>query len=741
MRRMRKGRATPSDSRTRAPRPDVFISYAREDVEFVRCLDASLRDAGKVPWVDWKDIPPTADWRAKVRAGIEQASAFVFVLSDRSLASEICEEERLHAEAANKRFIVVLRSDTDEDAVPASLAAPNWIDGRGALEAEAAKAVVAALDTDLPWLEQHARLLVRAVEWQNDRRNTSHLLRGTDLAAAERWLDGEGTHAERATALQREYIVAGRAAATRRRRTVLGTLTVAVLALAGLSVALLSQTHHATRATRLATSRALAARALDAVDSDPRAALRLAARARAAADSPQAVHALRAALDAPRPVAVLRMPRGIQFADWVPGTHRVRTEAYDDRLREWDIDRGTQRSIPRPSTPLPFSRPSQVGARSGLRVRALDQGTGQAEIQDAATGRRLLLLRDLGSGEEGTEPSVYLSSDERFLLTSGFDDTVKVWRIPFLRLRNDDVTAAAFSTDGGLIATTDRRGIATVRRSDGRKLVSWAFESAAAAAHDAPRVHFSLDDSAVFIESDLRASVWDPRTGAKLLGVDGLVSFSRSGLLELESGGTTARIRRTATGRTVAVLSGLRVGAGAGVFSADDRHLVTRFAQQENVIRIWQVKSGPPERTLGPFRRPVDAVDIDASGRMVLTAGGDGLSIWPTGGDRPRIRLVGPDELITNAAFSPTGAFVTSASIQGTAKVWDSTSGDLVATRTVGGKPLRSATLGPHRRLLVVALDGPALVSTCASCLPRDQLLGAAQRAARDLMTFRPATP
>lgn len=87
-------------------RPAAFISYAREQKDFVSRLEEALRALGKTVWVDWKDIKPTADWRAKVGAGIEESAAFIFVLSvlsPDSLASEVCEEDLTDATANNKR--------------------------------------------------------------------------------------------------------------------------------------------------------------------------------------------------------------------------------------------------------------------------------------------------------------------------------------------------------------------------------------------------------------------------------------------------------------------------------------------------------------------------------------------------------------------------------------------------------------------------------------------------------------
>jgi hypothetical protein len=36
---------------------DVFISYAREDQQFVRKLQDALEEHNRDTWIDWKDIP------------------------------------------------------------------------------------------------------------------------------------------------------------------------------------------------------------------------------------------------------------------------------------------------------------------------------------------------------------------------------------------------------------------------------------------------------------------------------------------------------------------------------------------------------------------------------------------------------------------------------------------------------------------------------------------------------------
>lgn len=47
---------------------DVFISYAREDIEFVRGLHDALGKERKI-WVDWEGIRPSAEWLRETAPG------------------------------------------------------------------------------------------------------------------------------------------------------------------------------------------------------------------------------------------------------------------------------------------------------------------------------------------------------------------------------------------------------------------------------------------------------------------------------------------------------------------------------------------------------------------------------------------------------------------------------------------------------------------------------------------------
>src|SRR5215207_680389 len=49
---------------------DVFISYAREDQDFVHKLQEALKEHKRNTWIDWKDIPLIAKWKEEVFSAI-----------------------------------------------------------------------------------------------------------------------------------------------------------------------------------------------------------------------------------------------------------------------------------------------------------------------------------------------------------------------------------------------------------------------------------------------------------------------------------------------------------------------------------------------------------------------------------------------------------------------------------------------------------------------------------------------
>jgi hypothetical protein len=192
--------------------PDPFISYSRDDADFVRRLASGLQARGKDVWIDVDGIRDAEVFSEALRA-IEGADAFLFVISPDSVASQYCELEVAHAAALHKRIAPVALRPVADGQLPEPIRVRSWIPA----DADPTERILAALDADLEWERRHTRLTLRAVEWDERGRERSLLLRGADLAAAEAWLRDSATRDPGPTVLEQAYVLAGRQAAARRQ--------------------------------------------------------------------------------------------------------------------------------------------------------------------------------------------------------------------------------------------------------------------------------------------------------------------------------------------------------------------------------------------------------------------------------------------------------------------------------------------------------------------------------------------
>jgi len=237
---------------------DTFISYSRKDIAFAKIVNETLESSELETWIDWQDIPPSADWFAEIEEAIEQADTFIFIISPTSVESEVCSREIAHAEKNNKRLIPIVIDDIDPQCVPNTLLPLNWIffKEEDREYAQALENLITAITLDQPWLKKHTRIQNRALEWARSEYQRGYLLHGADLEDAEVWLSQAAGKDPAPTALQTSYIVASRTAATRQqRRMLIGVAAALVVALA-LGVLAWTQRNAAVRAEATAVAEA-----------------------------------------------------------------------------------------------------------------------------------------------------------------------------------------------------------------------------------------------------------------------------------------------------------------------------------------------------------------------------------------------------------------------------------------------------------------------------------------------------
>src|SRR5215213_7658942 len=344
---------------------DAFVSYSRRDQPFVVELKEALERRGRNVWIDADDIPPGAPWRRELGTGIEAADAFVFVISPDSVASPECAEELTRATELGKRLVPVLYRDVRP--LPDALASVQYIDIEKSAGLErSVEQLDAAIETDHDWVREHTQWLARALRWDDGGRESSRLLRGAELDAAERWLarQAEGKKPP-PTPLQTQYVVAGRHGERRRLRTVIAWTLVALAVSVALGVLALLSRNEAIAQRDQAHSRELAASAVSQLDVDPERSLLLALEAEDIARNGSADDALRRALTESHVRA--RMPghrRAIMDLSLSPDGRRLATASRDNTARIFDTASGKPLHVLRGhSAPLATATFSPAGDR------------------------------------------------------------------------------------------------------------------------------------------------------------------------------------------------------------------------------------------------------------------------------------------------------------------------------------------------------------------------------------------
>jgi WD40 repeat protein len=697
----------------------VFVSYSRRDEAFARRLDAALRERSVDVWIDFEDIPPSADWRERIFAGIDAAKAFVAVLSADYVASEVCREELAHASEANKRVLPVLLSEVDRGATPDALLAPNWIFFRETDDFDRSlHDLVEALETDLGWLDSHARLLVRATEWRREGQDASFLLRGRDLKAAEAWLAEQGSHREAATPLQAEYIIASRRAAARRQRFLLTGVVLALAVAIALGVLALFQRNDAVREAEISRSRELAASAVAQLDADPELSVLLAREALRVRETRQAEDALRRSLRASH----LRLTIGegtgyVATARFSPDGKRVVT-AGGSEARLWDAVTG--RLVRRLRG---HGAPVSSAAFSSDGTHIVTTAGNKARVWDVRTGGILTVLR--GHGTPLTNAS--FSPDGTRVLTSGRGYAAGLWdarsgrRIAFLR-GEITLTDAVFDRSGGRIATTSGNGY--VRIYDGRTGKRLLVIRANRQGEPVRSPSFGPSGRWIAAASWDDAGVWNTRTGTR---VETLLAhelaplemtftslrFSADGRFLVSAGvDSTARVWEVRGWTQVAVLQGHSGIVNDAHFDASSARVLT--AGGDGTARVWDAVRGESLAVLRVPRGEVIGASFDAGGKRVVTATDDGVRIWEASGFLPVHRITPPRDAapnwhvsLTAAAFSPDGRMLATTASPASIRVWSAATGDHIAH--LRGNELLAFSADGSR--VVTTVDAGALVS------------------------------
>jgi len=138
----------------------IFISYSRSDTAFAGKIVQALAENRLDTWIDWKSIPKGEDWEKEIYRGIEEADAFLFLISPDSVASVMCNKEIAHAVENGKRILPIVIRDADPKNIHPEISKRNWIfcrDGQDDFN-KAIEETRTTIHTDYEWLKYHIEL-------------------------------------------------------------------------------------------------------------------------------------------------------------------------------------------------------------------------------------------------------------------------------------------------------------------------------------------------------------------------------------------------------------------------------------------------------------------------------------------------------------------------------------------------------------------------------------------------------
>jgi WD40 repeat protein len=674
---------------------NVFVSYSRRDADFVRKLDQAFKARGLEVWVDWEDIPLSVNWWDEIKAGIEGANVFIFVISPESVASEICHQEVTHAVQNQKRVVPVLFREVKDPTIQAkmhpSISAHNWVFCRETDDFETAfTRLLETINTDFEYVQQHTRLLVRAREWEVNKWENSYLLVGEELKRAKQWLATCEGKEPSPSSLHTYYVDVSRQRFTNQRLR-LWAITIAVGVFLILSIALFLALLETNEQRQLAES-----------------ARNVAEEARAEAET----------------VA----NENEQIANSISRVSNAQFlfEAGDSFLAiPYALAAYAERDLPIVQTTL-----SDIAYSPGAQIWLLDHTdriahiatSPNALIAASASYDNTIIIWDLTTGENlrtlrGHEDSVYavdFHPDGQRIASCGLDGRILLWGItqdePITEFYDDTYlcSVAAFSPDGRWLVTSfddTNRTIYEIRvwnvETGELVQVTGGNNSTVGA------ITFAPDSNQFLVGLGTGAiAIWDLEPNADLYRDKlGYLLDSRVIPGDTEDEATDFSLAEPARilQRQTATISDLD-------FDETGERLLSSSSDLNADIVVWDWSSKSVLRVLEAHTDIVEAAEFVPGTNQIFSAGRDrNMILWNLDTGTPERIMTGHDALPTAAAVSYDGSRAITGSVRDVGIIWDLDVHELLTHFTVLGQQeeIRRLAYHPTEELVAsVSLDG-----------------------------------
>jgi WD40 repeat protein len=291
-------------------------------------------------------------------------------------------------------------------------------------------------------------------------------------------------------------------------------------------------------------------------------------------------------------------------------------------------------------------------SRDGSRILTIQMFESEVHIWDGVTGSPVSVLK----GSADIIDDATFSPDGAQVVTRGSDLTARIWdtasgrQLQVLRGHTESITAATFVEAGNAVLTVSNDN--TVRLWDS----STGEETAVFSGHDAAVTNADRLIRTVMLSPDSKT------------------------LLTYSDWDKTARIWNVELQSDSLVLLGAGHRASSVSFNSINNDVI--IAAQDNTIRVLDSDTGEETREFRDDGFIFTQASYSSDGRRILAIAGGAVDIFDVATNSRILTFSAHSEAIIAATFSPDGQRIATASVDGTAKVWDAATGRLLLSLT-----------------------------------------------------------